>query len=185
MLLRETQYVSRAVKKPATVLSLKSTGTSGNVFRTRPAFFLSILWMVVICPEFFYGVRSIFHTTPMLLTILATRLRGWDSQYPILEDVWFFPFLILFWLFLRSKGSNLLVKDSWYHVMSKRSRTHTYFKFYSDTTQHVLIHIKLSNLQSITNHITIKSYFGVFWRPAAVLRPVKCPLPLKISFYMR
>ena len=41
----------------------------------------------VICPEFFYGVRSIFDTTPMLLTILATRLRGWDSQYPILEDV--------------------------------------------------------------------------------------------------
>ena len=127
MLLRVTQYVSRAVKKPATVLSLKSTGTFGNVFRTRPAFFLSILWMVVICPEFFYGVRSIFDTTPMLLTILATRLRGWDSQYPILEDVWFFPFLILFWLFLRSKGSNLLVKDTWYHVMSKRSRTHTYF----------------------------------------------------------
>lgn len=188
MLLRETQYVSRAVKKPATVLSLKSTGTSGNVFRTRPAFFLSILWIVVICPEFFYGVRSIFHTTPMLLTILATRLRGWDSQYPILEDVWFFPFLILFWLFLRSKGSNLLVKDSWYHVMSKRSRTHTYFAqvqvlFWYNTTR--VDHIKLSNLQSITNHITIKSYFGVFWRPAAVLRPVKCPLPLKISFYMR
>lgn len=52
----------------------------------QPSFSVYSEWWLFAL-SFFYGVRSIFHTTPMLLTILATRLRGWDSQYPILEDV--------------------------------------------------------------------------------------------------
>ena len=98
----------------------------------------------------------------MLLTIPSTRPPGEDSQYPVLEEVWFFPF----WLtFRRSKRSNLLVKDSWYHVMSKRShRGHTSTsyksKVYSKPTQrrgdpnHVIL------LQSSTNHNTYVTYNG-------------------------
>lgn len=93
----------------------------------QPSFSVYSEWWLFALSFFMESARYYIQLPCFWPFRLATRLRGWDSQYPILEDVWFFPFLILFWLFLRSKGSNLLVKDSWYHVMSKRSRTHTYF----------------------------------------------------------
>ena len=57
--------------------------------------------------------HSISDTIPMLPSILSTHLRDWDYRYPLLREVWYVP--------CRSwESERLLLKRSWYHVVSTR-----------------------------------------------------------------
>ena len=75
----------------------------------------------------------------MLLTIRSTRLRDWDSRYPILEDIWFFPFLT--WLSLRSKGPSLFYTMMWVLRVLWLAVAHdlSEYRYMDDVTRNLIV----------------------------------------------